>query len=94
MSSLDRFFGGPPVRTLLWLAAVSVAIGFVLTTLRIHPLGLVNGVIEFVRDIVGWLRYLGADLVGAVWQWFVYGAIVVVPVWLVMRLLAMGKGRG
>ena len=36
---------------------------------------------------------LGADSFVWIGRYLVYGAMIVVPVWLVMRLMAMGRGR-
>lgn len=88
-----RFFDDNPVRTLLWLAAVSVVVGFVLVTLRIDPIEIVEAIIgnfdAAVAALVDFGRWIGRNL----GRYFLVGAVIVVPVWLIWRLTSMRKGR-
>lgn len=93
MSAIDRFFGGPPLRTILWLAFLSVVVGFVLNTLGLHPLSLVSGILNAIEDLVDWVSRLGLGAFRSVGNWLIYGAIIVIPVWIVLRIMAVGRGR-
>lgn len=88
-NALQRFFGGPPGWVLLRLAVISLAVGLVLSALGIHPLDIVWNLERLVRG----LWYMGFDALEAVWRYFLVGAMVVVPVWLLLRLLG-GRRRG
>ncbi len=87
-NSLTRFFGGAPLAVLGRLLVVSLIVGAVLMWLEIRPGDIIYGVDRFVRRI--WNMGFAAfhDLL----QYIIAGAIIVVPVWLVMRLLAV-RGR-
>ena len=84
-----RFVGGSPVTVLLRLVVVSFVVGFLLETFGFDPVGLLNEVVRAARHIVEFgltdVRQLGRILVT--------GAMVVVPVWLVLRLLDAGRMR-
>ncbi len=84
--SLNRFLGGSPGGVLLRLLFLSVIVGAVMSWWGVTPFDLFDGVRILIRDLVeegfASLRNLGI--------WIVYGAAVVVPVWLLLRLL---RGR-
>ena len=90
-NSLDRFFGGPPARTLIWLIALSVVIGFLLATVGLDPVSLVNRVIYEARHFIDYILNFGTDALASLIRYFIYGAVVVVPLWLLSRLLSMGR---
>jgi hypothetical protein len=91
MNSLERLFGGPPLRTLLWLCFVSIVIGFVLTTLGLHPFTLAVRLYNGVRSLFNAVFHLGLDSFVWLGRYLLYGAVVVVPVWIVMRVFSMGR---
>jgi hypothetical protein len=84
-----RFVGGSPLTVLLRLIVVSFVVGFLLETLGFDPVGLLNEVVRAARHIIEFgltdVRQLGRILLT--------GAMVVVPVWLVLRLLDAGRMR-
>lgn len=88
-SSLNRILGDTPGRVLVRLVFLSLVVGVVMAALGIEPWDLVDNAFDFVRGIWN----LGFDAVEKVWEYFLLGAIVVVPIWLVLRLLKVG-GRG
>lgn len=87
-NALTRFFGGAPLAVLLRLLLVSLIVGAMLVWLEIHPDDIIYGIERFIRRL--WNMGFGA--IRDLWQYLLAGAIIVVPVWLVMRLMAM-KGR-
>ncbi|GGE93255.1 integrase [Stappia taiwanensis] len=86
-TSLERFLGGSPLRVLLRLLFLSFVVGVLLSALDLHPLDLFDGVISFIRHL--WT--MGFEALGRLGGYFVLGAVVVLPVWLVLRLLSMGR---
>lgn len=86
-TSLDKFLGGSPGRVVLRLVFLSFVVGVIMSALNLYPLDLLEGVVNFVREL--WRA--GFEALGRVGEYFVLGAMVVVPVWVVLRLLSMGK---
>lgn len=87
-NALTRFFGGSPVAVVLRLLIVSLIVGAILMWLDIRPGDIIYGLERFVRRIWN----MGFAALNDVAQYIVAGAIIVIPVWLVMRLLSM-RGR-
>lgn len=81
---MERFLGGSPLSVLVRLIFISLLVGAAMAFLGLSPKGLLDSVVRFVRSITG----LGFDAVREVGQWIVAGALVVVPLWLLMRLFA------
>lgn len=88
-TGLSRFLGGSPAQVLLRLVFLSFVVGIVLAALNLDPLDLVLMAVDFVER----LWNMGFHALGRLGNYLVIGAIVVVPIWLVMRVLAMGRGR-
>jgi Family of unknown function (DUF6460) len=81
--SLQRFLGGSPGTVLVKLIFLSILVGALMAFLEITPWGLIDNIVIFVRRLVGH----GVEAIRDVGVWFLYGALVVVPIWLVMRLM-------
>lgn len=82
---MERIFGGSPAAVLLRLIVISIIVGIVLKAFGVRPQDLLWHFREFVYD----LRFLGSDA----FHWFLLGAIIVFPVWGVVRLLKLLGGR-
>ncbi len=88
-TGLSRFLGGSPAQVLLRLVFLSFVVGIILAALNLDPLDLVHMAVDFVER----LWNMGFHALGRLGNYLVIGAIVVVPIWLIMRLLAMGRQR-
>ncbi|WP_428647599.1 DUF6460 domain-containing protein [Roseibium sp.] len=88
-TGLSRFLGGSPAQVLLRLVFLSFVVGIVLSALNLDPLDLVNLAVDFIER----LWNMGFRALGRLGNYLVIGAIVVVPIWLVTRILAMGRSR-
>lgn len=88
-SGLSRFLGGSPAQVLLRLVFISFVVGIILSALNLDPLDLVNMAVNFVER----LWNMGFHAIGRLGNYLVVGAIVVIPIWLITRLLAMGRSR-
>jgi hypothetical protein len=88
MNGLQRFMGGSPAQVLLRLVVISLIVGIVLSALGISPYDIVENAQQFVRRI--WNMGFGA--IEWIWRYFLLGAVIVVPIWIVIRLLNLGKG--
>jgi hypothetical protein len=86
---VSRFVGGSPVTVLLRLIVVSFVVGFLLETFGFDPVGLLNEVVRAARHIIEF----GLTDVRQIGRILLTGAMVVVPVWLVLRLLDASRTR-
>lgn len=82
MSNVTRFLGGSPGSVLVKLIFLSLLVGAFMAFLDITPFGLVEGIYNWLRSLLG----LSLDTVIEVGRWILYGAIIVVPLWLIARL--------
>lgn len=86
-SALHRFFGGSPLTVFLKLVLLSLVIGVLMWVLGIDAFSLVRGIENLVRG----LFENAAEALGMVLRWFMLGAVIVFPVWLILRLVRMGR---
>jgi hypothetical protein len=86
-SAPQRVFGGSPVVLILKLLFLSLVIGAILAGFGFTPTTLPYRILAAARSV--WS--LGFDAVRNAGAYILTGAIVVVPVWLIMRF--MGRGR-
>ena len=82
---LHRLLGGPPARVLLRLVFVSILVGVFLALFDLTPWVLWRSLEILARH----LFVFSWDALAEVGQYFVYGLVVVLPVWFVLRLLRM-----
>jgi RsiW-degrading membrane proteinase PrsW (M82 family) len=82
-----RFFGGSPGAVLLRLVAISFVIGVILSALGVSPFDIVNG----LRDLFMRIYSLGWESIEWLVRYFLLGAVIVFPVWLIVRLVKVGR---
>ena len=82
-----RFFGGSPGRVLMQLVVISFVVGIVLNALGVSPFDIVNGLKELAFRIYS----MGFGTIEWAFRYFLLGAVIVFPVWLLMRLLRVGR---
>ena len=87
--NVNRFLGGPPLVVLGKLILLSILIGVVLSALGLDPWDIVSSIRRLFRN----LWEMGFDAVRWLWQYFLLGAVIVIPIWVIMRLLNAPKGR-
>jgi cytochrome bd-type quinol oxidase subunit 1 len=87
-SAMHRFFGGSPLGVLFRLALLSVLVGVVLEVVGINPWN----IYESLRALYFRLWDLGFDVVHWLGRYFILGAALVLPVWLIMRLIRAPRG--
>ena len=86
---VSRFLGGPPLAVFGKLVLLSILVGVVLAALGFDPWNIV----ESVRRLLNWIWDLGFDAVVRLWRYFLLGAVIVVPIWLVVRLAKAPRER-
>ncbi|MFJ5368545.1 DUF6460 domain-containing protein [Bosea sp. CER48] len=84
---MERFIGGSPLSVLVRLIFISLLVGAAMAFLGLSPRGLYEAGARFIRSITG----LGFGAVREVGAWVIAGALIVVPLWLLMRLFAARK---
>jgi hypothetical protein len=87
--TVDRFFGGSPLWVVVRLVLLSIVIGVLLSALGLDPWNILQSVERLIRRILD----LGWDAVAWLWRYFLLGAVLVVPIWLIVRLLRSTQGR-
>ena len=80
---MQNLLGDTITRTIIKLAVISILVGMVMSVFGWTPAGIVQGFVEFFARL--WEHVFAA--LGRFGDWLILGASVVVPVFIVMRLL-------
>ena len=83
-----RFFGGPPLAVVGRLILLSILVGVILAAIGLDPWN----VIESVQRLIQQIWNMGFDAVRWLWRYFLLGAVIVVPIWLLVRLAKAPRG--
>jgi hypothetical protein len=86
--AIDRFLGGSPLAVVVRLALLCVLVGIILHALGFDP----GNIIESIRRMVQAIWDMGFDAVRWLWRYFLLGAIVVIPIWFIVRLARTPRG--
>ncbi|MGZ3362200.1 MAG: DUF6460 domain-containing protein [Xanthobacteraceae bacterium] len=86
---MTRFFGGPPLSVIFRLVLLSILIGVILEVLGLDPWN----VIDSLKSLLLRIWDMGFDAVRWLWRYLLLGAALVVPIWLIMRLVRIAKTR-
>jgi hypothetical protein len=84
---INKFLGDTPGRTLVRLLIISLVVGIIMSTIGLSPIELWYKLLDFARHLYD----LGFDAIWRIAKYFVGGAVVVVPVFLLMRLLKYSR---
>ncbi len=87
--TMERFFGGSPFWVVIRLLLLSIVIGVLLSALGFDPWNIIQSIERLIRKIYN----LGFEAVEWLWRYFLLGAVLVVPIWLIVRLVRTGTGR-
>ncbi|NWG24737.1 MAG: hypothetical protein HXY30_10070 [Pseudorhodoplanes sp.] len=87
--SLTRFLGGTPLAVLARLVLLSILIGVLLAAFGLDP----YNIIDSVRRLIIRIWEMGFDAIEWLWRYFLLGAVIVIPIWFVVRLVNAPKGR-
>jgi hypothetical protein len=82
-----QFFGDSVSGTLIRLVLLSIVVGVVFSALGITPFNLIERLDSLIRNIAN----MGFDAVNWAFRYFLLGAVIVFPIWFLVRLL--GKPR-
>jgi hypothetical protein len=85
--NLSRFLGGTPTSVAVRLILLSVLVGVVLSAVGFDPWN----IIESIRRLFVGIWNMGFDAINWVWGYFLLGAVIVVPIWLITRIMSSPK---
>jgi hypothetical protein len=86
--SASDFLGGSPVSVIVRLILLSVLVGVILSALGLDPWNIFQSIERLIRSIWN----MGFDAVKWLWRYFLLGAVIVVPIWLIVRMAKGGRG--
>ena len=86
---LYRFLGGSPLAVTFRLILLSILVGVVLAAIGFDPWNIINS----IRLLFQRIWDLGFDAINWLWRYFLLGAVIVIPVWLLSRLFGTPRGR-
>jgi hypothetical protein len=83
MDGRRQFFGESVTGTIIRLVLLSIVVGIVFSALGITPFNIVERLELLVRRVAE----MGFDVFHWAFRYFLLGAIVVIPIWLIVRLV-------
>ena len=86
---LNQLLGGSPLAVIGKLVLLSILIGVVLSAIGLDPWNIISS----LRRLIEAVWNMGFDAVRWLWQYFLLGAVLVIPIWLILRLVRAPKGR-
>jgi hypothetical protein len=86
---LTRFLGGSPLSVAFRLILLSILVGVVLAAIGFDPWNIILS----VRLLFQRLWDLGFDAVNWLWRYFLLGAVIVIPIWLLSRIFGGAQRR-
>ena len=86
---LNRFLGGSPLAVAFRLILLSILVGVVLAAIGFDPYNIIRSIQLLFHRIWD----LGFDIVNWLWRYFLLGAVIVIPVWLLSRMFGTPRGR-
>jgi hypothetical protein len=87
--TVARIFGGSPLAVLVRLILVSILVGVILSAFGLDPFDIVHSIERLIRNIWN----MGFDAVRWLWRYFLLGAVIVIPIWLIMRAVNAPRGK-
>ncbi len=84
---VNKFLGDSPMRTGVKLIAVSIFVGFIMKVFGWYPLDVFRAIRNFLVD----LWNTGFEALGAIGDYFLLGAAIVIPVFIVIRVMNYRK---
>jgi hypothetical protein len=86
---LSRCLGGSPLSVAFRLILLSILVGVVLAAIGFDPWNIVSS----IRLLIQRIWEFGFDAIDGLWRYFLLGAVIVIPIWLISRLFGAPRGR-
>jgi hypothetical protein len=87
--TMTKVFGGSPLAVLGRLVLISILVGIVLAALGLDPFDIISSVERLIRSIWN----MGFDAFRWLWRYFLLGAVIVIPIWIIMRIVNAPRGK-
>jgi hypothetical protein len=87
--TVTKVFGGSPLAVLGRLFLVSILVGVILSALGLDPFDIVRSIERLVQSIWN----MGFDAFRWLWRYFLLGAVIVIPIWLITRIFNAPRGK-
>jgi hypothetical protein len=87
--TLNRFFGGSPLAVIGRLILISILVGVVFAAVGLDPWNILQSIERLIRGIWN----MGFEAVWWLWRYFLLGAVIVIPIWLILRLIRAPQGK-
>src|ERR1043166_2790613 len=87
---VQRFFGGAPLSVIIRLLLLSILSGVVLAAIGFDPWNIIHS----IRRLLDTIWNMGWDAISWLWRYFLLGAVLVIPIWLIVRLSKASNERG
>ena len=87
---VSRFLGGSPLAVWARLVLLSIVVGVILSAAGLDPRNILHSIEKLIRKVWD----MGFDAIRGLWDYFLLGAVLVVPIWLLVRLTRGVTGRG
>lgn len=88
-NSMTRIFGGSPLGVLVRLALLCIIVGLVMDQLDLDAFALLRHIARVIEEAIA----NSADLLRHVGRYFIIGAMVVIPIWILIRVFRVSSGR-
>ena len=88
-NQVARWTGGSPLAVLGRLVLLSVLVCVILSALGLDPFDILHSVERLIRSIWN----MGFDAIRWLWRYFLLGAVIVIPIWILMRLFNAPRGK-
>lgn len=86
---VQRIIGGSPLGVAIRLALLCVIVGLILDQLDINALQLFRWAVDQIEELIR----NSADVLKLIGRYFLIGAAVVIPIWILLRIFRVGSGR-
>ncbi len=86
---MNRLLGDQPLSTIFRLIVLSVVVGVVLALFGLSPFEL----LDTLRVTLLRIYHMGFSAFGWLFQYFLLGAVIVIPIWLIRQLWGSMNGR-
>lgn len=86
--NVNRWLGGSPASVLFRLILVCILVGVILSVLGLDPWNIWTS----LRRLIQTIWDMGFDAIRWVWGYFLLGAVIVIPIWILMRVFG-ARGR-
>ena len=87
--TMTKVLGGTPLAVLARLVLVSILVGVILAALGLDPFDIVHSIERLIRSIWN----MGFDAIRWLWRYFLLGAVIVIPIWIIMRVVNAPRGK-